>query len=283
MLRGTLTVLLKTTHPLRGTLDRLLATFSGDFMVELGTPRSDGWYAARELAEHRHDVVQACIVAILRAEGADDRRVGASFFFKSYCAAIIGAGVAMALVERRVADFGIDNMHLHVSDAGGIDGIALTRASFAVLPDDSAAEYPDAVVMANEAELSEYLLTRAVDEHLAYTVEAWRPVLRLGKPALWGLAADADAGFAMFILEQLRQTERCDDLIPALLDRPQLRGAGVIWLDVDGTRYPVLKRAACCFAYRSPNYPHCDTCPLLSEEEREERMREFLREHPDLH
>ena len=276
MLRRALYVL-TTVHPLRETLDRLLATFGGDFKVELGTPQGDGWYAARELVERRHDVVQQCMAAILRAEGADDRRVGASFFFKSYCSAVIGAGVAMALIERRVADLSIDNMHLHLHEAGGIDGIALTRTRIAVLPDDPAADHPDAVVVATEAELGEYLLACAVDEHLAYAVEAWRPVLRLGKPALWGLAADTDAGFAMFILERLQQAERCDELIPALLDRPRLRGSGVIWLDIDGERHPVLKRAACCFAYRSPNYPHCDTCPLLSEAEREARMRESLR------
>ncbi|MBZ0316210.1 MAG: (2Fe-2S)-binding protein [Anaerolineae bacterium] len=59
-----------------------------------------------------------------------------------------------------------------------------------------------------------------------------------------------------------------------------LRGkTGVIWIEHHGHPHPFLQRGACCLSYKVPEYGYCSTCPLLSQEEREQRLRQHLIEH----
>jgi hypothetical protein len=101
----------------------------------------------------------------------------------------------------------------------------------------------------------------------------------IGKPALWGVIEDRIGSMILFAARLAGQTATCEnDLQVWATVRQSVRRAQsrVIWIEHGGNQHAFMKRSACCLFYKLPEHDYCATCPLLSENERESRLRATL-------
>jgi hypothetical protein len=261
------------SHPLAATLGRVSA-LDEYLALELGTGEGDGWIAATELG--------AALPTILRRvgedAGTDDRRIQAALFVWSYAWKVAAPAIACYLVERRVPDVGPGNVAVRIDGGGGVRALALRSARFAELA-DGPASVRGALPLAGDAELLAWLRGR-LEVHLALAVGAVRACSPIGRRAPWALAADACADAFLHVGKKLgREDDSCLEAETFLEPRSgsRLRSrASFFTLERAGRHETFLRRASCCLYYKVPGGEYCATCPLLSEPERERRLRAEL-------
>lgn len=263
-------------HPLEAMLEQICAQAGGFLNARIGRPEGPDWYRATETANDGLGKIEKALERMSADLDTTDRRVMSSFFFKTYCNHILGLPIAGLLGLGIVPDVSAENVRIYLGASGGVEEIALERGRFATTPDGPGASHPDALVVADGEALRELFLEWIVDEHLQLVIEEIRPALFFGTRALWGTASDTNAGITIFVAERLGLGDRCEAEVEALLARPQfLSRAGVTLMDFGDRREHVMTRSVCCHAYRLPIYPNkCATCPLLSPEERFQRVRD---------
>ncbi|WP_407638947.1 (2Fe-2S)-binding protein [Actinacidiphila yeochonensis] len=167
-------------------------------------------------------------------------------------------------LQRRVPRLPVEDVSFH-PDSGRVT--ALPRA-FGCLPDDPAAALPDARPVASAAALRAELRS-AVAEHAGPVLAAFRPLVRRGPRALWGLVADEVAEGLWFAARLLGEEERAVAELQALLpgDTPPLSGAAGFHQRGDGpscgstTGGTARTRLACCLYYTLSPAGACAGCP----------------------
>ncbi|RLV10418.1 iron-sulfur protein [Streptomyces griseocarneus] len=157
----------------------------------------------------------------------------------------------------------------------GLDGLAHDGASAALtvapshllcLPDDPAATLPGVRVVADEERLRA-ALREAVAEHLGPVLEAFRPLLRRGTRAVWGLAADELTEGIWYVGRVTGQERRAvaaaDVLLPG--GTPPFVGAAGFRPCGDaaaaGEGEATRTRINCCLWYTVTPQQPCSTCP----------------------
>ncbi|MCD9140669.1 (2Fe-2S)-binding protein [Streptomyces albireticuli] len=148
-------------------------------------------------------------------------------------------------------------------------------AQFACLPDDPAAELPGAVVVADQEALRAWA-REVLAEHLTPLLEAFRPRMRRGPRALWGMATDEIAEGLWHVAGLLGEASRARRELELLLpgSTPPYVG-GASFRTLAGTRgesLPTRDRAGCCLFYTLRPEDACLTCPRTSDAERIRRM-----------
>jgi len=245
-------------------LTRLFPTLT----VEPLAPRSDSsWIRTADLV--RDPAVQQELIAIEEERGlttyGEQLRpdVAASFCLHRYAWPVCMLFSVPWFLERRVPRLPVASVSL--SRTWG--RLAADVESFACLPDDPAAELPDARVVADEAALRAELLA-AVAEHLEPVLTAFRPKLRRGPRTLWGMATDelVDGLWYMAGLlgEEERATAELTELLPG--STPPFAGkAGFRRLDErpGGAATHTRTRVTCCLYYTVRPTEVCFTCPRI--------------------
>lgn len=142
--------------------------------------------------------------------------------------------------------------------------------SFACLPGDPAAALPGARVLPTEAALRDELRS-AIAEHLAPVLDAFRPRLRRGPHALWGMATDEITEGLWHIGGLMGREERAVADLTALLPggtAPYAGGARFRSAGQDRPRTAEAPRGACtrdrltcCLFYTVSPQEACDSCP----------------------
>nr|WP_156185020.1 (2Fe-2S)-binding protein [Allosalinactinospora lopnorensis] len=181
----------------------------------------------------------------------------------------------------------LDQEHLWfpwLSDAN-FGAPTVTSTAIAVLPDDPAADHPDAVVVADEAALE-----RLAAEHMVRTfsplLDAVSRHTRIGLRTLWGWVLDTlhfymlnparflghDAGAAW-----ARASRFGEELIVAgAVTRARPR---IFPFCAEHPRGTWAVRGTCCFEYKAdPEHGFCTTCPLKPDTDRREELHEWLRD-----
>lgn len=121
-----------------------------------------------------------------------------------------------------------------------------------------------------------------VVEHMAPVVDALARHGCIGSRAAWLGIGDRLVGALEFIGPPLGQGQRALADAEALVHRP---GSPLdsprhrfVACDHLGVRRTIGVRASCCRSYRTLEGGYCDTCPLVSEDERLERIRASIEE-----
>jgi hypothetical protein len=153
--------------------------------------------------------------------------------------------------------------------------VAVRIEEFACLPDDPAARAPGARVVPDEEALRAEVRA-ALAEHLTPVLEAFRPAIRRGPRALWGLATD-EISEGLWYLGPLRGEEKravheAGLLLPGST-LPYAQAAGFRRLTgANGEPIETRDRASCCLYYTLRPEDTCVTCPRTCDAERVARL-----------
>jgi hypothetical protein len=153
--------------------------------------------------------------------------------------------------------------------------LAVRIEEFACLPDDTAAGAPGARVVPDEAALRTEVRA-AIAEHLTPVLDGFRPRLRRGPRALWGMATDEITEGLWYLGHLLGEEERAVHEAGLLLPGgtlPYAQPAGFRELaGENGESLSTRDRASCCLYYTLRPEDTCVTCPRTCDAERIARL-----------
>ncbi|MDH2393089.1 (2Fe-2S)-binding protein [Streptomyces sp. HNM0663] len=265
--------------PVADAYARLAEVFPGLRVTELAEgeqpPSGDGWVGASELAAGGE-----ALEAFLAWDDAQVQRdygqrarpdVIASFGLHRY------AWPACLLVT-------VPWFTLRRAPRVPVGSVAFQRAlgrmtvhvrEFACLPDDPAAALPGARVVPDEEALRAEVRS-AVAEHIEPVLDGFRPRVRRGKRALWGMATDEIVEGLWYIAhllgEERRAVAELERLLPGAT-KPYVGTAGFRELTgPDGEALPTRDRASCCLFYTLRPDDTCVTCPRTCDVDRIDRL-----------
>ena len=178
---------------------------------------------------------------------------------------------------RRVPRFGPPDVALRTDGSGRVH-IGVRIEDFGCLPDDPAAGLPQARAVADEERLRTELRA-AVADHLTPVLAAFRPRMRRGTRALWGMATDELAEGLWYVGRRLGEEHRAREEAALLLPgrtAPFAGGAGFRQLTApDGGQLATRDRISCCLFYTLRPEDTCLTCPRTGDAERIRRSSEL--------
>lgn len=220
---------------------------------------------------------------------AKQQSTAATLAWKDYCQAVTLLPVASWFVDQRVPEVSTSNLSLRISDTPPlafpalrmlkgyqIAGTPLGGTDFEV-PDGAAVHRDDAtqasiVTVADDVALADRLGQVTWHDHLAHMAEAFAAAVAVDPIIFRGLAASvavaalprvaslADQGQDIFeAAETLIRVFDAENLVEIASLTPP-----------NGAEEPMALRLVCCQAYRVPPAKNCSTCPLLTDDGRNE-------------
>lgn len=216
--------------------------------------------------------------------GSNRRAVAASLLLRFGWAA--GFAIAAYLVTDRVPV--LTDYALKFSPRGLLHQVWIRDAVVMGLPRDPLAEATDWMDAApaaispdydERARLRECLMASLLDfsEPLVATYHRWSGFSR---HALWSMVVSSWGAQFTSIARQLGDADRGISEARALFAlTPEIaRAAPQLYeVRVDDAARTCQRRAACCLWFKSPGRPFCASCPILSQEERLQRNRNYVR------
>lgn len=220
------------------------------------------------------DLLGALLDQMCAEQGVRHRPRGAVDLVSAVAYGAVGpAAVGLYLLDR-VADPGPDTLWFRTGRPVSFARPAYDPPRVALV---GPAHHPDAVPLPDRAALTDWTARRLVAT-MGPIVAALRRVSQVGPRTSWSFVADS-VHFATLIAA--RDTGRAEhdawrhaaDLVAAMARYTTELWARPRPFPVLGTLQPV--RAACCFAYRE-GQPYCTSCPLLTDDERRDRLTTWL-------
>ncbi|MCF6525514.1 (2Fe-2S)-binding protein [Streptomyces sp. JJ36] len=238
-------------------------------------PCGDGWVAAAELAAGGTalDAYLALDDAQVQRDHGERARpdVIASFGLHRYAWPACLLVTVPWFLHRRVPRIPVDAVSFHRTRGR----MAARVEEFACLPGDPAAGLPGARVVRDEEALRAEVRS-AVADHFGPLLETFRPRMRRGARALWGMLTDEITEGLWYVGRLLGEERRAMTEAELLLPggtAPYPGGASFRELTApDGTRLPTRNRASCCLFYTLRPQDTCVTCPRTRDAERIERL-----------
>ena len=263
------------TSPFTAAYTRLTglgAALPGIARVTEEAPRGGpGWVTGRQLAGGgpaldaflAWDARQA-----LREHGRPARPdVVATFGLHRYAWPVALLFTVPWFLHRRVPLLPCDAVAYHRDE----EWLTVRPHGFVCLPDDPAADLPGARVAGGEEEVRAALRT-AVAAHLGPVLRAFRPRMRRGPHALWGMVTDEIAEGLWYAGHLFGEEERAVRDLAGLLPggTPPLT-AGARFRTLTGPGGSPLRtrdRATCCLYYTLRPDATCVTCPRTCDADR---------------
>ncbi|MFF9350016.1 (2Fe-2S)-binding protein [Streptomyces sp. NPDC014734] len=153
--------------------------------------------------------------------------------------------------------------------------MAVRVGEFACLPDDPAAGLPGARVVPDEAALRAEVLA-AVADHMGPVLGGFRPRMRRGRRAMWGMATDEVVEGLWYVAHLLGEERRAMAELEALLPgttEPYVGTAGFRELTgPNGESLPTRDRVSCCLFYTLRPDDTCVTCPRTCDADRVRKL-----------
>ena len=276
------------SHPLHQTLSRAVA-IDEDYYADTGALEA-GWIPAIDLVDADKPVLEAMLAHQAARHPSTDSRTRGSYLVGEFGYHIPAIAITTYLAENRVPDLSLGNLALRLGKYTWHEGEASGEAErlevrflsgrFAALPDDPAANHPDAVIVPDTDALREWLRA-SLETQLTLLIERIHSLTRLGRQAQWCLVADA---CAVLFLHQGR----------ALKDEARGQAEGLAFVKAAGspmsssqTGYFTLqyhehmdtfrRRGGCCRYYTvAEEARKCGSCVLRPFEEREQLLRDYM-------
>ncbi|MFD7662027.1 (2Fe-2S)-binding protein [Streptomyces sp. NPDC059788] len=265
------------TEPVAGAYARLTEVFPGLRVSawQSAAPQGEGWVTAAALATDPTalDAFLAWDDAqVVRDYGQRARPdVVAAFALHRYAWPACLLITIPWFLHRRVPRLPVQDVAYHREQGR----MAVRVRSFACLPGDPAAELPGARVVPDEEALRAEV-REAVAEHLGPVLDGFRPRLRRGPRALWGMASDEIAEGLWYLGHLLGEEPRAVAELKQLLPggtAPYPGGAAFRELTgPDGAALPTRDRASCCMFYTLRPEDTCVTCPRTCDADRIKRL-----------
>lgn len=268
-----------TASPFDAAFDRLQTVFPAlrVHRTQPGEPLPAGgdWITAAELAAGGTALESYLLqdeTQVVRNYGQQPRPdVTATFGLHRYAWPLCLLITIPWFLHRRVPRVPLDAVSFHRTALE----IAVRYDEFACLPGDPAADAPGAHVVRDEEALRAEVRASAAD-HLGPVLEGFRPRIRRGTRALWGMATDEITEGLWYIGHLLGEEERAmreaGELLPGATT-PYARGASFRELTGPrGERLATRDRASCCLFYTLRPESTCVTCPRTCDAERVERL-----------
>ncbi|NBE55861.1 (2Fe-2S)-binding protein [Streptomyces boluensis] len=265
--------------PVADAYARLTEVFPGLRFQELqaheDTPRGGGWVAASRLAEGGADLDaflawdNAQILRDYKEQARPD--VIASFGLHRYAWPACLLITVPWFLLRRVPRFPVADVTFQRT----LGRMAVRVSDFACLPDDPAADLPGARVVPDEEALRAEVRA-AVAEHLGPVLDGFRPRMRRGPRALWGMATDEIVEGLWYVAHLFGAEDRAmaelEQLLPGTT-KPYVGAAAFRELTgPNGESLPTRDRASCCLFYTLRPDDTCVTCPRTCDAQRVERL-----------
>ena len=272
-------------HPLAETLAHLPVAYdgSGEPSVRIGPPSSTGvWFAAQGLLGRQSGLIDDALAEIGEAYGAKARDVQAAYYFGAYAWYVVGAALAPYLIANRVPDISPANMWA-TTTSGRVSRIVLRHGRFACLPDDPAADHPDAAVFADAGALLTHCRTE-IESHLGALIGMMR-VRRIpwGPRAMWAMVSDYAVEITIGTLGPGATDDALAEILTPLVQNDRSPMNARSWFyRVEGDHQGAFfcDRNGCCLTYKIPGTEKCGSCPLRPKAERIELMRDYLNTLP---
>lgn len=274
-------------HPLAVTLARI-ASIAGS-PAEVGTLEAD-WFLASALYEPDSSRLTQALARQAVSYPQMDVRTQAAYFINQYSWYLPATAITAYLTEQRVPDLVPTNVALrivrytwhHEGKSGEAEQlhIRFLGGSFACLPDDPAANHPDAVILPDQKALRDWLRT-TLEAHFSPLIGQVATLTRLGRNAQWRLVADSCALLFLYagraLNAELFGISEGHTLIQAPhspLANPQ---TGYITLSCEGQTDTFRTRGGCCRYYTvSEVGEKCSTCVLHKPEDRDRLLLQYL-------
>ncbi|WP_267242171.1 (2Fe-2S)-binding protein [Streptomyces sp. PR69] len=265
--------------PVADAYARLAEVFPGLRVTELAEgerpPSGDGWVGAPELAAGGEalDAFLAWDDAQVQRDYGQRARpdVIASFGLHRYAWPACLLVTVPWFMLRRVPRVPVESVAFHRA----LGRMTVRVREFACLPDDPAATLPGARVVPGEEALRAEV-RGAVAEHIEPVLDGFRPRVRRGKRALWGMATDEIVEGLWYIAhllgEERRAVAELERLLPGAT-KPYVGTAGFRELTGPGGEpLPTRDRASCCLFYTLRPDDTCVTCPRTCDADRIDRL-----------
>jgi len=265
--------------PFTPAYKRLTEVFPGLRVREAGpggAPESAaGWVRATRLAEGG-EILDSFLAwdeeQVRRDYGRQPRPdVVASFGLHRYAWPVCLLVTIPWFLHRRVPRVPVEA----VSFQRTLGELSVRIEEFACLPGDPAENSPGAHVVPDEEALRAEVRA-AVAEHLTPVLEGFRPRMRRGRRALWGMATDEITEGLWYLGhllgEEKRAMREAGQLLPGGT-APYEQGAA--FRELTGTQGELLTtrdRASCCLYYTLRPEDTCVTCPRTCDAERIARL-----------
>ena len=187
--------------------------------------------------------------------------------------------ISQYVLERRVPDVRLSNLEFHW-DGQRINGSALNRPSFAALPGDPGSSHPDAVVVADAAELYARLKDWLFDSNLEIVIASLRRAARASLKVSWNAVAASCAQAFNKLYYVMEEPEIAVRDASAFFGDPSSPVYRQVTMDVfahQGKQGFFSRRAGCCLWWRTErSNDYCSNCILLTREQQDTRLRQIL-------
>ncbi|MBX3015578.1 MAG: (2Fe-2S)-binding protein [Caldilineaceae bacterium] len=215
----------------------------------------------------------------------------AAALLQEYQWPLISTAVASFLVDRRVPNLDPANVSFLVLDAEkGIQEaedhthIAYLGGRFLALPDDPAADHPDATTVPDRDALRDALRT-GLESHFGWVIERLSAAVDCKPRGLWLYVADRLASTFGWLMQEQDKGCRLPQIEPefnAVLRVPSSpltnKKVALFELTYKDHSHVFLDRATCCFWYKADGGDYCTTCPHRTKEDRNERLLKYMAE-----
>ena len=240
----------------------------------------DGWLEALSLFQDDDQRLQDMVMALGRDRwSTDNHHAAGSAFIIAYLTKITWPAISQYVLERRVPDVRLDNLEFHWEDQM-IDGTALHRPYFAALPADPASGHPDAMVVADPAELYGRLKEWLFDGNLDIVIPSLRQAARASLKVSWNAVAASCAQAFRKLYETAEKPETVIQDAGAFFEDPSspvYRQVSMEVFDHQGKQGFFSRRAGCCLWWRTEkSSDFCSNCILLTREQQDTRFRQTL-------
>jgi len=268
-------------HPLQETLGKV-TQLSKYLKAGLGNTDDTAWLTPLTLlaADSPHwTTLLATTQQRLHTEAAT---IVSGSLLQEYQWPLLASAIACFLVDRRVPDLQPANVQLRLGLTENADDqrerLTYRTGRFAALPDDPAADHPDAEIVPDLAALRDYLRT-GIETHMGWVIQQVSRQTHCKERGLWLFVADRCAGTLVWLMQEQDQQPGCADIaaeINALIraDGSPLanKKVGLFELSYQKQTHIYLNRATCCYWYKTDGGDYCTTCPHRTKEDRNERL-----------
>jgi hypothetical protein len=276
-------------YPLAAALNRVTVV-DENACADIGSLES-GWFQATALCDQGSILLNGALARQAKDHPQMEARTRGAYLIGNYSWYVPLAGVVAYLAAARVPDFSPENVALclrtytwhegeHSGEAERMD-VRFLNGRFACLPDDPAANHPDAIVLPDSDTLREWLRTR-LEAHLTPLIERVFAQTRLSRGAQWCLVADSCAALFLHVGQALGDAARGQGeglKFVKAPDSPMTNDkTSYISLQYLDHRETFRARGGCCRYYTvsETGEDYCTTCVLRKPEDRDQRLLDYM-------
>jgi ferric iron reductase protein FhuF len=255
-----------------------LRTSNASWSVDIGQPSGPGWITGTELRDVSAGPFNALLLRIgERQQSSDNKTIAASFALRYGWASAMA--IAPYLKYRCVPDVSLENISLRFKESTFFERTAIHQARGVMVAGDPRAGHSTITTVPDENELLR-ALRAALTEQATPVVESLHAWCGFARRGTWGMLTSSWASHITSLhgdsqdqrpaLPILRQFFAGDDL--AAIMQPRVHEVTCL-----GATHLYQRRASCCRIYLLPGKELCASCPLVSQDERLERNRAWMK------